>query len=114
MKVYIKSNSETSLLDSDSLTNMEPYEFDAYFEDYLSQYLVQSLSRYNLLSEPSVRGGMGSDFWLDEDTGGVVVEIDFEDEMYDIQDLAIQSQGNLKKFKTLLDKYVDSMIGENR
>lgn len=114
MKVFIKSSSETSLLDSDSLTNMEPYEFDDYFEDYLAQYLVQSLSRHNLLSEPSVRGRIGSDFWLDEDTSDVVVEIDFEDEMYEIQDLAIQSDGNLNKFKKLLDKYVDRMIDENR
>lgn len=114
MKVYIKSSSETALLDRDSLINMEPYDFDDYFEDYLVQYLVQSLSRHNLLSDPSVRGRIGSDFWIDEDTDEVVVELDFEEEMYEIQDLAIQSDGNLEKFKKLLDKYVDSMIAENR
>ena len=114
MKVYIKSSLETSLLDRDSLINMELYEFDEYFEDYLVQYLAQSLSRYNLWSEPSVRGGIGSDFWLDEDTDEVVVEIDFEEEMYEIQHLTIRSDGNLQKFKKLLDEYVDSMIDENK
>lgn len=114
MKVYIKSSSETSLLDRDSLINMELYEFDDYFEDYLVQYLAQSLSRYNLWSEPSVRGRVGSDFWLDEDTDEVVVEIDFQEEIYEIQNLAIRSDGNLKKFKKLLDEYVDHMIHENR
>ena len=93
---------------------MELYEFYDYFEDYLVQYLAQSLSRYNLWSEPSVKGGVGSEFWLDEDTDEVVVEIDYEEEMYEIKDLAIQSYGNLEKFKKLLDKYVDSMIDENK
>ena len=114
MKVCIKSSSETSLLDRDLLINMEPYDFDDYFEDYLVQYLVQSLSRYNLWSEPSIRGRIGSDFWRDEDTDEAVVEIDFQEEMYEIQELAIRSDGNLEKFKKLLDEYVDSMIDKNR
>lgn len=107
MKQYIRTS---QIPTADTLADFGTPDFLDQMESVISDYMIPFIERQNLWSEPSVQGGFGTDYWRDRDTGSIIVEIDYGEELEDIYQMLLDADGDEKKFKSELGAWVVKTI----
>ena len=107
MKHYIRAS---KIPTADTLADFGTADFLDQMEDVISDYMIPFIERQELWREPSVHNGVGTDYWSDRDTGSIIVEIDYEEELEDIYHMLLDADGDEKKFKSELGAWVVKTI----